>query len=59
MDTVSKKEIIERMEYILSHLLSKKFDADIKIRFKKEKITNDNCDKSGAIGEEQILDQQA
>lgn len=42
MDDVSKNEIIERIEKILSYLLSKKYDADIKIYFKKEKITNGN-----------------
>ena len=49
VDRVSKTEIIERVEYILSYLLSKKHNADIKIVFKKEKITNGNCDKSGDI----------
>lgn len=56
MDGVSKKEIIERIEYILSHLLSKKHDADIKIYFKKEKITNGNDDTSGNFREKQVLD---
>ena len=56
MDNVSKREIIERIEYILSYLLSKKHNADIKIYFKKDEITNGNCDKSGDINEEQILD---
>lgn len=59
MDNVSKNEIIERIEYILSYLLSKKHDADIKIYFKKEKITNGDSDKIGDIYEEQILDRQA
>ena len=50
MDSVSKNEIIERIEYILSYLLSKKYNADVKIYFKKEKITNGNSDKSRDIG---------
>lgn len=40
MNRVSKIEIIERMEYILSYLLSKKHNADIKIYLKKDGITN-------------------
>ena len=40
VDRVSKIEIIERMEYILSYLLSKKHNADIKIYLKKDGITN-------------------
>lgn len=52
MDKVSKNEIIERIEYILSYLLSKKHDADIKIYFKKDEITNGNDYKSGTIAEE-------
>ena len=56
MDNVSKNEIIERIEYIMSYILSKKYDCDIKIYFKKEKITNGNNDSSRDFGEEQILD---
>ena len=56
MDKVSRNEIIGRIEYIMSYLLSKKHNADIKIHIKKEKITNgDNC-TSDDISEEQILD---
>ena len=51
MDSVSKNEIRGRIEYIMSYLLSKKYDADIKIHLKKEKITNDNIDKSRDITE--------
>ena len=51
MDNVSKNEIIERIEYILSYLLSRKHNADVKIHFKKEKITNGNIDKSRSITE--------
>ena len=47
MTNVSKNEIIERIEYILSYLLSKKHDAEVKIYFKKEKITNGNNNTSG------------
>lgn len=46
MDSVSKEEIIARIEYILSYLLSRKHNADIKIYFKKEKITNGNSHTS-------------
>jgi hypothetical protein len=46
VDRVSKTELIERVEYILSYLLSKKHNADVKIIFKKEKITNGNSDTS-------------
>ncbi len=49
MDSVSKNEIRGRIEYIMSYLLSKKYDADVKICLKKEKITNDNVTKSRAI----------
>lgn len=52
MDNVSKNEIIGRIEYIMSYLLSKKYDADVKVHLKKEKITNGNCDKTGDLNEE-------
>lgn len=52
MDSVSKNALIERIEYILSYLLSKKYNRDIKIYFKKDEITNGNNDKSGTISEE-------
>ena len=52
MDKVSKNEIIGRIEYIMSYLLSKKHNADIKIHIKKEKITNDNNDQTWNIDEE-------
>ena len=51
MDSVSKNEIINRIEHIMSYLLSKKYNADIKIHIKKEEITNDNIDTSKAVGE--------
>lgn len=51
MDEVSKNEIKGRIEYIMSYLLSKKYDADIKIHLKKEQITNGNNNKSGSIRE--------
>ncbi len=51
MDEVSRNEIRGRIEYIMSYLLSKKYDADIKIHLKKEKITNDNIDQSRDIDE--------
>jgi hypothetical protein len=49
MDGVSKNEIIERIEYIMSYLLSKKHDADIKIYLKKEQITNGDFDQTRSI----------
>lgn len=49
MDKVSKNETISRIEYIMSYLLSKKHNADIRIYIKKEKITNVNINKTGAI----------
>ena len=52
MDNVSKNEIIGRIEYIMSYLLSKKYDADVKVHLKKEKITNGNSDKTRDLNEE-------
>lgn len=49
MSKVSRNEIIERIEYIMSYLLSKKYDADIKVYMKKEEITNGNGDKTRDI----------
>lgn len=51
MDKVSKNALLGRIEYIMSYLLSKKYDADIKIYLKKEEITNDDFDKTRDIGE--------
>lgn len=51
VNRVSKTEIIERVEYILSYLLSKKHNADIKIIFKKEENTNGNSNTSRSINE--------
>lgn len=51
MDEVSKNEIKGRIEYIMSYLLSKKYDADIKIHLKKGEITNGYNNKSGSIRE--------
>lgn len=52
MDDVSKNEIVARMEYILSYLLSKRHNANIKITFKKENTTNGNGNKTGSITKE-------
>lgn len=49
MNNVRKNEIIGRIEYIMSYLLSKKYDADIKVYMKKEEITNGNGDKTRDI----------
>lgn len=51
MDKVSKNEIRSRIEYILSYLLSRKYDADIKIYLKKDEITNDDKCESKDIRE--------
>lgn len=51
MDEVSKNRIIERIEYILGYLLSRKYDRDIKITFKKENVESGNDDKTGTIKE--------
>lgn len=56
MDNVSKNALIERIEDTLSYLLSKKYNADIKIYLKKEGITNGNKDTTSDLGEKQILD---
>ena len=52
MDRVSKKALIERIEYIMSYLLSKKYDCNIKIYYKKDEITNGNNSTSKNIAEE-------
>ena len=49
MDKVSKVELIGKIEDILSYLLSKKHNADIKIYFKKDGITNGNKRKSSRV----------
>lgn len=51
MNKVSRNEIIGRIEYIMSYLLSKKYDADIKVYMKKEEIANGDNDKAGSINE--------
>ena len=49
MSKVSRNEIIGRIEYIMSYLLSKKYDANIKVHMKKEEITNGDSNKTGDI----------
>mgnify|MGYP007053757061 CR=1 FL=1 len=56
MDEVSKNRTIERIEHILSYLLSRKYDHDIKIYFKKDGVKGDNGNKAGNIREKQVLD---
>lgn len=51
MDTVSKNEIIGRVEYIVSYILSRKYDADVKIYFKKDEFTNGYNVETGTIKE--------
>lgn len=57
MDEVSKNRTIERIEHILSYLLSRKYDRDIKIYFKKDGVKGGNGNKAGNIGEKQVLGQ--
>lgn len=52
MDDVSKNALIEKIEYIMSYLLSRKYDRDIKIYYKKVEITNDNNDQTRDIDKE-------
>ncbi len=59
VNKTSKNELIERIEYILSYLLSRKYDRDIKIYFKKASEFDGNGDKTRDIGKEQILDRKA
>lgn len=49
MDKVSRNELLTRIEDVLSYLLSKKYDANIKIHLKKEQITNDDIIESRTI----------
>ena len=51
MDSVSKNEIKNRIEYIMSYLLSKKYNADIKIYLKKDEVTNGDERASNDIRE--------
>lgn len=46
MDEVSKNALIEKIEYIMSYLMSKKHECEIKIYYKKDGITNGDNDKS-------------
>ena len=56
--SVSNRDIIRKIETILSEILSKKHDAKITIKFvnSREKIQNGNCNTSRNIRKEQILD---
>ena len=56
--SVSNRDIICKIETILSEILSKKHDAKIAIKFVKarEKIQNGNSNTSRNIRKEQILD---
>ena len=49
MNNVRKNEIIGRIEYIIGYLLSKKYDADVKVHLKKDEITNDDTNKTRDI----------
>ena len=54
MSNVSKSEIIERMEDVLSYILSRKYNCKIQIHLKKGEITNGDINKTGNIREKQI-----
>ena len=56
--SVSNRDIICKIETILSEILSKKHDAKITIKFVKarEKIQNGNSNTSRDFRKEQILD---
>lgn len=56
--SVSNRDIICKIETILSEILSKKHDVKITIKFVKarEKIQNGNSNTSRNIRKEQILD---
>ena len=58
VDKVSKNRIIERIEYILGYLLSKKYDHNITIHFKKARTIDGHNGASGDIREEQVLDRE-
>lgn len=55
MNNVSRKELIERIEDVLSYILSKKYNCKIQIHLKKGEITNDNIDQTRNIREKQVL----
>ena len=52
MSNVSKKELIERIEDVLSYILSKKYDCKVRIHMKKDEITNGDNNTSRDIGKE-------
>lgn len=58
MNEEQKNTIIERIEDVLSYLLSRKYDCDIKIHFKRMENSYGNGNKTGSIGEKQILDRK-
>jgi hypothetical protein len=48
---MNKNNIIERMEYILGYLLSRKHNASVKIYFKKENDINGDKNQTRIIKE--------
>ena len=44
MDNVSKKELTDNVEHIMSYLLSKKYGCTVRIYFKKEQLTDEYID---------------
>lgn len=51
---MSEKDIRQKVERILSDILSDKYDAVITIKFKKERVKNDDKNTSRTIGEKQV-----
>ena len=52
MDNKTKYELVSRIEDVLNYLLSKRYNANVKIEFEKEKYLNGNTDKSGNFTKE-------
>lgn len=46
---MNRNDTIVRIEYILSYLLSRKHNADVKVYFKKEKETNGDENQTRTI----------
>lgn len=55
-DVPNKYELATRIEHILSYLLSRKYNASVKITFKKENYIDGNTNQTRGITKEQILD---
>ena len=53
---MSKRDLVCNIENILSYLLSRKHEVDVKIVFKKEQYEDEHINTSRDIGKEQTLD---